>query len=36
MMKVFYPVTEVPAKGAGRKKNTKEDMVDKMFSRNTA
>ena len=38
MMKVFYPVTEVPAKGAGRKKNTKEvDMVDKMFSeiRNT-
>ena len=32
-MKVFYPVTEVPAKGAGRKKNTKEvDMVDKMFS----
>ena len=30
---VFYPVTEVPAKGAGRKKNTKEvDMVDKMFS----
>ena len=33
MMKVFYPVTEVPAKGAGRKKNTKEvDMVDKMFS----
>ena len=33
MMKVFYPVTEVPTKGAGRKKNTKEvDMVDKMFS----
>ena len=33
MMKVFYPVTDVPAKGAGRKKNTKEvDMVDKMFS----
>ncbi len=32
MMKVFYPVKEVPAKGAGRKKNTKEvDMVDKMF-----
>ena len=22
MMKVFYPVKEVPAKGAGRKKNT--------------
>ena len=33
MMKVFYPVTEVPTKGAGIKKNTKEvDMVDKMFS----
>ena len=33
MMKVFYPVTEVPAKGAGRKKNTKEvDMVNKMFT----
>ena len=32
MMKVFYPVKEVPAKGAGRKKNTKEiDMVNKMF-----
>ena len=32
MMKVFYPVKEVPAKGAGRKKNTKEiDMVAKMF-----
>ena len=32
MMKVFYPVTEVPAKGAGKKKNTKEvDMVKKMF-----
>ena len=28
MMKVFYPVKEVPAKGAGRKKNTKDvDMV---------
>ena len=24
MMKVFYPVKEVPAKGAGRKKNTKD------------
>ncbi len=34
MMKVFYPVTEVPAKGAGRKKNTKDvDMVQKMFMR---
>ena len=33
MLKVFYPVKEVPAKGAGRKKNTKQvDMVDKMFS----
>ena len=32
MMKVFYPVKEVPAKGAGRKKNTKDvDMVAKMF-----
>ena len=32
MMKVFYPVKEVPAKGAGRKKNTKNvDMVKKMF-----
>ena len=28
MMKVFYPVKEVPAKGAGKKKNTKDvDMV---------
>ena len=27
-----YPVKEVPAKGAGRKKNTKDiDMVKKMF-----
>ncbi|MBQ8304667.1 MAG: 50S ribosomal protein L17 [Blautia sp.] len=33
MLKVFYPVTEVPAKGAGRKKATKNvDLVDKMFS----
>ena len=33
MLKVFYPVKEVPQKGAGRKKNTKQiDMVDKMFS----
>ena len=32
MMKVFYPVKEVPAKGAGKKKNTKDvDMVKKMF-----
>ena len=33
MLKVFYPVNEVPAKGAGRKKATKNiDMVDKMFT----
>ena len=33
MLRVFYPVKEVPAKGAGRKKNTKQiDLVDKMFS----
>ena len=33
MLQILYPVTEVPTKGAGRKKNTKEvDMVDKMFS----
>ena len=33
MMKVFYPVTEVPKEAAGRKKNTKKvDMVDKMFN----
>jgi large subunit ribosomal protein L17 len=33
MLKVFYPIKEVPAKGAGRKKNTKQiDMVDKMFT----
>ncbi|MFQ8689465.1 MAG: bL17 family ribosomal protein [Blautia sp.] len=32
MLKVFYPVKEVPVKGAGRKKNTKDiDMVAKMF-----
>ena len=32
MLRVFYPVKEVPAKGAGRKKNTKNvDMVKKMF-----
>ena len=32
MLQVFYPVTEVPAKAAGRKKNTKKvDMPAKMF-----
>ncbi|MGI6070431.1 MAG: bL17 family ribosomal protein [Blautia sp.] len=32
MLKVFYPVKEVPAKGAGKKKGTKNvDMVAKMF-----
>lgn len=32
MAKVFYPVTEVPAAGKGRKKNTKKvDMPAKMF-----
>ena len=32
MLKVLYPVTEVPAHGAGRKKNTKEvDLVAKLF-----
>ena len=32
MIKVFYPVTEVPEKGAGRRKNTKAiDMPKKMF-----
>ena len=32
MLKVFYGVTEVPADGKGRKKNTKQiDMVAKMF-----
>ena len=32
MLKVFYPVTEVPAAGKGRKKGTKQvDMVAKMF-----
>ena len=32
MMKIFYPVKEVPPKRAGRKKNTKDvDMVKKMF-----
>lgn len=33
MLKVFYPVTEVPKEAAGRKRNTKKvDMVDKMFT----
>lgn len=33
MMKVFYPVKEVPADGKGRKANTKEiDMAEKMFN----
>ena len=33
MLKVFYPVKEVPTAAAGRKKNTKDvDMVDKMFT----
>ena len=33
MMKVFYPVTEVPKEAAGRKKNTKKvDMVEKMLN----
>lgn len=32
MAKVLYPVTEVPAKAAGKKKNTKEvNMTDKLF-----
>jgi len=32
MMKVFYPVKEVPTEAAGKKRNTKEvDMVAKMF-----
>ena len=32
MMKVFYPVKEVPTAAAGKKRNTKEvDMVAKMF-----
>lgn len=33
MLKVLYPVTEVPAEAAGKKRNTKSvDMVDKMFT----
>ena len=32
MLKVLYPVKEVPAEGAGRKKNTKQvDLVEKLF-----
>lgn len=32
MLRVLYPVTEVPAKGAGRKRGTKEvDLVAKLF-----
>jgi large subunit ribosomal protein L17 len=33
MMKILYPVTEVPAAGAGRKQNTKQvDLVEKLFT----
>jgi large subunit ribosomal protein L17 len=33
MLKVLYPVTEVPKEAAGRKKNTKQvDLVDKIFT----
>ena len=33
MLKVLYPVTEVPTAAAGKKKNTKEvDLVDKLFT----
>lgn len=33
MLKVFYPVKEVPTKNAGRKRNTKQvNMPDKMFT----
>ncbi len=33
MLKVFYPVKEVPAKNAGRKRNTKQvNMPEKMFT----
>ena len=32
MLKVFYPITEVPKEGPGRKRNTKKiDMAAKMF-----
>ena len=33
MLKVLYPVTEVPTAAAGRRKNTKEvDLVEKLFT----
>jgi len=33
MLKVLYPVTEVPETNAGKKKNTKQvDLVDKLFT----
>ncbi|HIT89589.1 MAG TPA: 50S ribosomal protein L17 [Candidatus Merdenecus merdavium] len=33
MLKVLYPVTEVPKEAAGKKKNTKKvDLVDKLFT----
>lgn len=33
MLKVLYPVTEIPADTAGKKKNTKKvDLVDKLFT----
>ena len=33
MLKVLFPVTEVPTAAAGRRKNTKEvDLVDKLFT----
>ena len=33
MLKVLYPVKEVPAQAAGKKKNTKEvDLVEKLFT----
>ena len=33
MLKVFYPVKEVPTEAAGKKRNTKDvDMVNKMFT----
>lgn len=33
MLKVLYPVTEVPTAAAGKRKNTKEvDLVDKLFT----
>ena len=32
MRKILYPVTDVPAEGKGRKRNTKKiDLVDKLF-----